>query len=262
MRQVSDVPVTGQKFARIEHEVEVSAQCTHNVERMFEELTRRAQASGVAVRGAFHPDPQEPWPQLSPTPIGTIVLLGFTGSTQWPGFAKSAEAGDGLPDPLDRWSRRVIGALACEFGGRGFYPSDVPFLPFQQLAKRCEPVDASPIGLLIHSHWGLWHAYRGGLLFCERMTLPARQVSRSPCEGCRPRPCLDTCPVSAFGAGSFNAEACIGHVSSAAGSDCRELGCRARRACPVSTQFTYLPEQARFHMNAFLAPRQNQRDGI
>ncbi len=78
MRQVSDVPGTGQKFARIEHEVEVRAQCTHNVERMFEELTTRAQASGIAVRGAFNPDPQEPWPQLSPTPIGTIVLLGFT----------------------------------------------------------------------------------------------------------------------------------------------------------------------------------------
>jgi hypothetical protein len=168
---------------------------------------------------------------------------------------KFAVDSDGLPDPLDRWSRRVIGVLARESGGRGFYPSEVPFLSFQQFAKRCEPVDASPIGLLIHSHWGLWHAYRGGLLFCERMTLPARQVSRSPCESCRTRPCLNTCPVGAFGPGSFNAAACLGHISSATGSDCRELGCRARRACPVSTQFSYLPEQARFHMSAFLAGR-------
>jgi len=190
-----------------------------------------------------------------PHRLAPSFLLGFTGSTQWPVFAQSAEAADGLPDSLDRWSRRMIGALAHEFGGRDFYPNDIPFLPFQQFAKRCEPVDASPIGLLIHSHWGLWHAYRGGLLFSERMRLPARQVSRSPCESCKAKPCLDTCPVSAFGTGAFNAEACASHISTAAGSDCRELGCRARRACPVSTLHTYLPEQARFHMRAFLDRR-------
>jgi hypothetical protein len=229
--------------------------CAHNTDCMIEELTKRAQELGVAVRGAFHPDPEELWPQLSSTPIGTIVLLGFTGGTQWPVFARSAEASDGQPNPLDRWSRRVIGALSREWGGRDFYPNDVPFPPFQQFAKRCEPVYASPIGLLIHAHWGLWHAYRGGLLFGERMNLSEPQVSRSPCDSCQTRPCLNACPVGAFASGSFDFKACMSHVSSATGSDCRELGCRARRACPVATPFSYPPQQARFHMNAFIGSK-------
>jgi hypothetical protein len=45
-------------------------------------------------------------------------------------------------------------------------------------------------------------------------------------------------------------------VKSAAGSDCRERGCRARRACPVGSEFSYVEEQARFHINAFLRAAQ------
>jgi hypothetical protein len=63
---------------------------------------------------------------------------------------------------------------------------------------------------------------------------------------------LSSCPVQAFRSGSFDVEVCIGHVLSAAGSECRERGCRARRACPVGAEFRYAEAQARFHMRAFL----------
>jgi len=82
----------------------------------------------------------------------SVVLLGFTGGIQWRHFAHAPEAQDRLPDPLDRWSRRIIGALAREFDAFDVYPSassEAP-LPFQRLALRCEPVHQSPIGLLIH----------------------------------------------------------------------------------------------------------------
>ena len=52
--------------------------------------------------------------------------------------------------------------------------------------------------------------------------------------------------------GSFDLDACVGHVPSAAGTDCRENGCLARRACPIGPEFRYPPAQARFHMSAFL----------
>src|SRR5580704_5866920 len=80
------------------------------------DLNQGATRAGLAVRGAFHPALGE-FEQL---PLeahnGTVVLLGFTADLQWPVFAQSAEAGDGQPHPLDRWSRRVIAGLAHDFG--------------------------------------------------------------------------------------------------------------------------------------------------
>ncbi|MGH8136800.1 MAG: hypothetical protein ACREVV_01215 [Steroidobacteraceae bacterium] len=186
------------------------------------------------------------------TSAGTIVLLGFTGSVQWPVYAGSLEASDGLPHPLDRWSRRIIGTLASEFGALDVYPNGTPQLPFQRLAARCEPVHQSPIGLLIHSEWGLWHAYRGALILPDRIDVPPAAPSIHPCHACSTKPCLSACPVGAFGPGTFNLQACVDHVSSPAGSECRDRGCRARRACPVSVGFSYVSDQARFHMAAFL----------
>jgi len=218
---------------------------------LLKKLDQCAQRAGLAVRGAFHPRAGE-FEQLESRQPGTIVLLGFTASLQWRAFAVSGEASDGLSQPLDRWSRRVIGELAVQFNARDVYPSESPILPFQQFAQRCEPVHPSPIGLLIHTHWGLWHAYRGALLLQQRIELPRLDLLVSPCRSCQDKPCLSSCPVDAFESGSFNVEQCARHIASDAGADCRELGCRARRACPVGPQFTYIPEQASFHMRAFL----------
>ncbi len=223
------------------------------VSRAFDALCRRANSLGLAVRGAFHPEAGE-FDQLLPAmSAGTIVLLGFTGSVQWALFQRSAEASDGLPNPLDRWSRRVVGALAHELGALDVYPNGSPApLPFQRFAARSESVHQSPIGLLIHPKWGLWHAYRGALVLPARIELPAFPPSVHPCASCTVKPCLSSCPVHAFRSGSFDLESCVDHVLSAAGSECRERGCRARRACPVGAEFRYVDEQARFHMHAFL----------
>jgi len=218
----------------------------------FDQLCRRAEALGLAVRGAFHPAPGELAAALPGVSAGTIALLGFTGSLQWPHFERSAEAMDALPDPLDRWSRRMIGTLAREFGAVDVYPSAPPLLPFQRFSRRSEPVHPSPIGLLIHPHWGLWHAYRGALVFERRIELPAIEPKASPCEACAAKPCLSACPVHAFSGGSYDLDACVNHVRSAAGAACREGGCLARRACPVGDEFRYVPAQARFHTEAFL----------
>jgi hypothetical protein len=219
----------------------------------FLQLARRAGEEGLAVRGGFYPESDDVGTLLPHSTVpGTVVLFGFTGSVQWPHFANSREASDGLPDPLDRWSRRVIGGLAREFHGRDFYPDDKPAISFQRLAARCESVDRSPIGILMHPDWGLWHAYRGGLAFARIMKLPRLERAQFPCESCTGQPCLTACPVDAFTPDGFDSKRCIRHVESAAGAECREGGCLARRACPVAPSARYPPPQAQFHMAAFV----------
>jgi len=217
----------------------------------LEALAAQARCVGLALRGAFHARAREFEPLLGAVPAGTVVLLGFTGSEQWPHFAASAEACDGLAHPLDRWSRRVIDALAREHSALAVYPGDTPVAPFQQWAMRCESVSPSPLGLLIHPQYGLWHAYRGALVLPQVLALPPVLPVASPCASCRERPCLNACPVEAFGTGGFRLERCVAHLTREKGGRCLGHGCLARQACPAGATYRYVPAQMRFHMQAF-----------
>ena len=211
----------------------------------------------MAVRGAFHPLPDDNVPPLpGGAPAGTLVLLGWTGGRQWPAFAASPEARDGRPHPLDRWSRRVIDAAAVALDAAAIYPfGGPPHRPFQRWALRAEPVAHSPIGVLIHPDWGLWHAYRGALAFRERLPLADDPARASPCERCADRPCLSACPVGAFSEHhGYDVPACTHHLRSPSGVACVSAGCLARRACPVAPP--YGEAQNAFHMRAFLRTRQ------
>ena len=57
--------------------------------------------------------------------------------------------------------------------------------------------------------------------------------------------------MGAFTEGGYNVPACVGHLGDPAGDDCLAIGCCARRACPIGTQYRYERDQARFHMEAF-----------
>ena len=105
--------------------------------------------------------------------------------------------------------------------------------------------------MLIHPEYGLWHAYRGALVFNEPFNgLPARGNASSPCDTCAETPCLSTCPANAFGAGTYDVPACTRHLRSPEGSDCMNRAWRARRS------HAYHGDHALFHMDAFLGVRQ------
>ena len=110
------------------------------------------------------------------------------------------------------------------------------------------------MGVLIHTDYGLWHAYRGALIFDHPLDgLPPQIVDESPCLSCREQPCLNTCPVAAFTPKGFDTSTCFKHLQSSPA--CMQQGCLARNACPVSGDHRYRPEQHRFHVRAFYAAR-------
>jgi hypothetical protein len=209
------------------------------------------EGTGLVSRGAFKLEDHERTGALAD--IRTIVLAGMAGRDGWSAFVASPEASDGLDDPLDRWSRRVIEALGRELGAKALFPfGGLPFWPFQQWARRAEPVHPSPIGILIHPRYGLWHSYRGALGFREAFDIPELTVVPSPCDSCSGRWCLKTCPVGAFSGAGYDVAACVGHLQSVAAGDCMGGGCLARRACPVGAEHAYGHGQANFIMRAFL----------
>jgi hypothetical protein len=213
-----------------------------------------ARAVGLALRGGFALTAAE---QVGPLAASrTIALLGFVGAQHWPEFAASPEARDGAAHSLDRWSRRVVTALAARFGALPLFPFEgPPYWPFQRWARRAEPLHPSPLGMLIHPQYGLWHSYRGALAFAQTLDLPPPADIASPCATCADRPCLSACPVGAFTTAGYDVAACADLLRRPGGGDCMGGGCLARRACPVGREFAPSQQQAAFYMRAFLAAR-------
>ena len=181
----------------------------------------------------------------------TVILVG-AGPGMWPIFTASPECKDAAPDPLDRWSKRVLGALAADLDGSAQFPSDgPPYLPFIAWATATGRFWQSPTGMLIHDTAGLMISIRGAL------RLPAQQIlaveATNPCDTCAEKPCLGACPVDALSADhAYDVPACKAHITAPEGADCLNLGCRVRRACPVSQRFGRDPAQSAFHMRAFV----------
>nr|WP_238365568.1 ferredoxin [Mesobacterium pallidum] len=203
-----------------------------------------ALASGAAARhltilGGFHPAEGE-----------SLLLLGPGEPSFWPAFEASPERADGKPDPMDRWSHRVIGAWAAELGATAHFPDDRPFPPFYDWALRSGNCHASPILMLVHDRAGLLVSFRGALRLPWHVDLPA--TAPSPCTGCA-RPCLSTCPVGALTTTGYDVAACTAWIGSPDGAECLTAGCLARRACPPARDWPRDPRQSAFHMAAFLA---------
>jgi len=221
----------------------------HSVD--LKEIEQALRAAGLTPRGAFHPEGSDGVPEVAAgTAAHTLVLAGNAGEQMWHAF-EAARAGTALT--LDLWSRRVLEPLAAQFGARALFPFERPYLPFQRWAMRAEACHPSPLGLLIHPDYGLWHGYRGALVFADVIALPPPDRRPSPCASCADRPCLAACPANAFAHGSYDVPACARYLAAAPQSDCMNSGCGARLACPVGRSYRYPQPQARFHMEAFLS---------
>ena len=184
-----------------------------------------------------------------PDGVETLLLLAPDGPRFWAAFTTSAEYRDGQPDPMDRWSRRVIDAMADALGARAFYPfGTTPPLPFYSWALATGQVFVSPVGWLVHPHAGLWLSFRGALGFGRRVDMP--RPDTAPCTGCA-RPCVTACPVAALTDTGYDVPACHAYLDRAEGAQCLSYGCAVRAACPVSQAHGRASAQSAFHMRHF-----------
>lgn len=214
----------------------------------WRELYTRIVTESFTPLGWFAAQPQDGLPHGTQS----VVLIGNAGPAMFQRFVRERNP---ERDPLDDWTRATIDRLAASFGVTAVYPFGAPTYPFLQWAERAGAGRASPLGLTIHPVFGLWHAYRAALLLPMRLDGPAPVSAAHPCDSCEDKPCLRSCPVTAFDGARYDVVVCVGHLRDDAGQPCLNGSCLARRACPVGRDYAYLPQQAQFHMRAFLKSR-------
>lgn len=208
-----------------------------------------AQACGLDIYGGLHGGADDGLP----ADHQTLLLLG-PAPDFWARVQQEPELCDGLSDPIDRWSTRVIHALAAQLDAMPFLPfGGPPYAPFLSWAMKTKRAWSSPVGMLVHDRAGLMVSYRGALAFRGRLDLPP--TGAKPCDTCAAKPCLSACPVDALSAEKgYSTDACHGYLNSPAGQSCLSQGCIARRACPVSAGANRSAAQSAHHMSYFHKP--------
>ncbi len=213
----------------------------------YEALEQQARARFLTLRGGLHPKEQDS-PHVAPG-TRTILLLGPDEPGFWSHFRSSPEYQDGLADPMDRWSLRVISQWAKELGAQPLFPFVGPnFKPFFRWALNSGQAFPSPVSLLVHAEAGLFISYRGALALPWQIELPASVPA--PCAACADQPCQSACPVGALNITGYDVPACKRDLDRL-GNDCMTRGCAVRRSCPQSQQHPRPEPQSAFHMRDF-----------
>lgn len=210
------------------------------------DIAVRAAVHHLEVLGGFQAEGDDP---ALPPGTRTLLMLGHAEPGFWAHFTAQPEWQDGQPDPIDRWSRRVIGRMACDLRGKALFPfGGPPWHPFYQWALRTGAVWESPVRLLVHHAQGLLVSFRGALALKERLDLPAQPPR--PCDDCA-APCLTSCPAGALTGAGYNVPQCHAFLDQPEGQGCMTGGCLVRRACPVSQSHARLAEHSAYHMRQF-----------
>ncbi len=207
------------------------------------EIENRLSVHYLEIIGGFHAEADDSLPEGT----RTLLIIGLKEPGFWPHLTAQPEW-DGAPDPIDRWSRRALGGVACDIGAKALFPfGGPPYHPFYQWALRTGRVWDSPVRLLVQATQGLMVSFRGALAIKDVLALPPQATK--PCDSCA-KPCLTACPAGALGAAGYDVPACHAYLSSG-DRDCMKSGCLVRRACPVSATYARMPEQSAYHMRQF-----------
>lgn len=212
------------------------------------DIASAARLRHLDVVGALHPDAD---PDV-PNGTQTLVLLGPSPESFWDKIRTETEFTDAQADPLDRWSRRVIGRWACDLGAKALFPfGGPPYRPFLRWAVASGRAWSSPTGPLVHDTMGMMISYRGALALRDRLDLPPPPAT-APCATCKDQPCRAACPIGALSpVARYDVPGCKAYLRADPDGTCH-AGCLTRRACPISDGAGRQPDQSRFHMSNFL----------
>ena len=207
---------------------------------------------GLILRGGFAFGPGEDRTRRAVGQTGEIGAAGRTSGRRavaaFPALA--GEAASRAREPAGhvgaRGDRRGGGTIrrACRVAVRPAV-SAVPAMG--DAGGRLKP---SPLGILMQPEYGLWHAYRGALLFDVELDLSAPREAIHLCGLCAGKPCLKSCPVDAYD-GRFRVRGVPDPRARPNGAPCRDGGCLDRNACPYGTAYRYPADEQAFHMAAF-----------
>ncbi len=157
----------------------------------------------------------------------SAVVLATGGPTFFRAFRQSPEAGESI-DPLDRFLVRVVEAAIrgepAAVAGYYFERRD-GFADFVGLARASGLGVPSRLGILIHPEFGPWLAIRA-LILTERVLTPTH------------------------GLPGFDLSRCTAHSRQ---DPACQVGCAARRACPVGARYRYEADGEAHHRAAALA---------
>lgn len=207
--------------------------------------------------GRFAPEPADQVPDAAPgRPTRALTLVGSLSDALFQPFRESPEAADGAPDPLDRYTRRVLSGIAEEAGLGIVFPFEgPPWHPFQRWALRTGGFSPSPMGVLAHREFGTWLGLRAAFLSAQPVEAPALATSPGPCGTCLEKPCIAACPAGALSdslpPAGYDVPRCLAHLRAEPDAACH-TGCLARRACPYGRAHAQSPDVAALHMAAFL----------
>ena len=209
---------------------------------MQDQIEAMLQPHALTILGGFHAQADD----ALPTGTQTLLMVG-PAEGFWAHITAQPEWGEA--DPVDRWSRRVIGIVACNLHAKALFPfGGPPYSPFQRWALRTGRMWQSPVRLLVHDVQGLFVSFRGALALKDRLDLPP--APPRPCNSCA-APCLTACPVGALTDAGYDVPACHSYLNTAAGQTCMTDGCIVRRTCPASQGYARMPEQSAYHMRQF-----------
>ena len=177
-----------------------------------------------------------------------LVLIGNAGGEKlWAAMQKRDMSAS---DPIDNFSIEMAKAWISEqlhdAPHHILYPLTNYLVPLQQLGVLAGWHHNSPLGLGIHSQYGVWFAYRVAFLVDAELPLQTESPTPSPCDSCIDKPCISRCPVGAVEEiGRFQISTCGKHRI-APNSSCADR-CLSRLACPIGREYRYPLAQIQYH---------------